>query len=63
MGSTISRRKSLSMHDYGYRGQEKLDAVHALRLLSIHFILTIRLQTKKRKDLVHGNCGYYVKIN
>ena len=37
------------MLGYGYRGLERLGVAHTLRLLSIHFILAIRLQNKKRK--------------
>ena len=38
------------MHDYSYRGQEKLDAVHTLRLLSIHFILSGYKPRKERSS-------------
>ena len=49
MGSTTFRKKSLSMLGYGYRAQERLGAVHTLRLLSIHCILIIRSQNRKRR--------------
>ena len=63
MVNTILERKNLSMLGYDYKALEKLGVVHTLKLFNTHYILTIRSPNRKKKDLVLGNYGCYVKAN